>query len=276
MIINEEGTYNLVYTATDECGNETVVNRELVVEVPIYSWSTGTDEQIVDMIQRADRGEINLADYWHVGDERVVHLDAMEATGVGESHAAQDVTLVLMNAGGKTLNTPTEGGRTTCSFIVGMKNCLNEHGYMNSTDTSIGGWDACARRTWCNNIFYNSIPASLRPIFKQVKNKTGSLSSGTGVNSFVDSIDYFAFPAEYEVFGTYNNSSETYESGLQQFEYYQTSANRIKQRNGSANNWWDRSPRKTGATSFCDVNSIGTTDRYNASSLLGISTFGCI
>ena len=36
MIINEEGTYNLVYTATDECGNETVVNRELVVETPVY------------------------------------------------------------------------------------------------------------------------------------------------------------------------------------------------------------------------------------------------
>lgn len=270
MIINEEGTYNLVYTATDECGNETVVNRELVVETPIYSWADATDAQIVDMVQRADRGEINLADYWHVGDERVVHLDAMEATGVGESHVAQDVTLVLMNAGGKTLNTPTESGRTECSFIVGMKNCLNELGYMNTTDTSVGGWDACARRTWCNNIFYNSIPASLRPIFKQVKNKTSSLSSG------VDSIDYFAFPAEYEVFGAYTNSSETYESDLQQFEYYQTSANRIKQRNGSATTWWGRSPRKTGATSFCDVDSLGSPDRYNASALLAISTFGCI
>lgn len=38
MIINDAGTYNLVYTATDECGNETVVNRELIVEdmIPIY------------------------------------------------------------------------------------------------------------------------------------------------------------------------------------------------------------------------------------------------
>lgn len=36
MIINDAGTYNLVYTATDECGNETVVDRELVVESPIY------------------------------------------------------------------------------------------------------------------------------------------------------------------------------------------------------------------------------------------------
>ena len=131
MIINEPGTYSLVYTATDECGNETVVNRELVVEEPlpdIVTWADGTDEQIVAMVQAADKGRINLADYWHVGDERVVHLDAMEATGVDESHDAQDVTLVLMNTGGKTLNTPTEGGRTTCSFIVGQKDSLNEKG----------------------------------------------------------------------------------------------------------------------------------------------------
>ena len=40
MIINEEGTYNLVYTATDECGNETVVNRELIVERPPATYRT--------------------------------------------------------------------------------------------------------------------------------------------------------------------------------------------------------------------------------------------
>ena len=277
MIINEEGTYNLVYTATDECGNETVVNRELVVEVPlpdIVTWAGGTDEQIVAMVQAADKGIINLADYWHVGDERVVHLDAMSATGVGESHAAQDVTLVLMNAGGKTLNAATEGGRTTCSFIVGQKDLLSEEGYINSTNTNAGGWEASARRTWCNDVYRNAIPSTLRPIFKQVKNKTAN--GGDSATAAVESVDYFAMPAEYEVFGAYTYSSSTYESDLTQFEYYQTVANRIKRRNGAVDAWWDRSPKADHYGTFVVVGSAGTPAPNAASNGNGLAPFGCI
>lgn len=36
MIINEPGTYTLKYTATDDCGKTSTVDRELVVTVPIY------------------------------------------------------------------------------------------------------------------------------------------------------------------------------------------------------------------------------------------------
>ena len=44
MIINEEGTYTLRYTATDDCGKTTEVDRELVVKMPpIYGveWDGG-------------------------------------------------------------------------------------------------------------------------------------------------------------------------------------------------------------------------------------------
>ena len=67
----------------------------------IVTWADGTDAEIVAMVNAADDGMINLADYWSVGDERQVTLSAMEATGVGESHVEQTVTFVLMNAGGK-------------------------------------------------------------------------------------------------------------------------------------------------------------------------------
>ncbi len=36
MIINEEGTYTLRYTATDECGKTTTIDRELKVERPVF------------------------------------------------------------------------------------------------------------------------------------------------------------------------------------------------------------------------------------------------
>jgi hypothetical protein len=104
----------------------------------IVTWGGGTDEQIQAMVQAADNGEIDLTDYWSVGDERQVTLSAMEATGVGESHVEQTVTLVLMNVGGKELANATASGRTTCSFIVGQKGCLAETGYMNSSGGNSG------------------------------------------------------------------------------------------------------------------------------------------
>lgn len=272
MIIDNAGTYTLRYTATDDCGKTTAVDRELVVAEPIYSWADGTDEQVISMIERADRGELNLADYWNVGDERVVHLSAMEATGVGESHAEQDVTFVLMNAGGKML----ADGQTECSFIVGVKDSLNESGYINSTNTNAGGWESCARRTWCNSVFYNAIPSTLRPIFKQHLNKTAN--GGSGATGAVESVDYFALAAEYEIFGSYNYSSSVYETGLTQFEWYKTESNRIKQRSGTDSIWWVRSPRKGNSDRFCDVsnNGSGYNNGGTASTTFGLSPFGCI
>lgn len=275
MIIDNAGTYTLRYTATDDCGKTTTVDRELVVAEPIYSWTDGTDEQVLSMIERADRGELNLADYWHVGDERVVHLSAMSAMSpLTDAHDEQDVILVLMNVGGKTLATPTEGGRTECSFIVGQKNSLNNYGRMNSSPTNAGGWDACPRRTWCNTTYYNAIPPTLRPIFKQFKNKTAN--GGSGATAEIESTDYFALSAEYEVLGSYSLSSGTYEAGLTQFEWYETPANRIKRRNGSTDSWSGRSPVSSSNTAFVSVTTGGITQTLNAANVDGIAPFGVI
>lgn len=240
----------------------------------IVTWADGTDEQIVAMINAADKGLINLSDYWSVGDERQVTLSAMEATGVGESHVGQTVTFVLMNAGGKTLAKPTPSGRTECSFIVGMKNGLAEKGYMNSSNTNSGGWDSCARRTWCNEVFRNAIPESLRGIFKQHLNVT---ANGGGTTT-VTSTDYFALPAEKEVFGSVSSANSTAEISLTHFEFYKTSANRTKKTGdgGSAYNWWERSPRFDYSSSFCYVYSNGSANATAASNTYLLSPFGVI
>lgn len=217
----------------------------------IVTWADGTDAEIVAMVNAADDGMINLADYWSVGDERQVTLSAMEATGVGEAHVEQTVTFVLMNSGGKTLVNATRSGRSECSFIVGMKNGLTEKGYMNSSDTNSGGWDECARRTWCNNVFKNAIPSTLQEIFKQHHNITSWSGSSTR-----DSADYFALPSEKEVFGSVSYANATAESSLTQFQYYITSANRIKKAgdSGSPDFCFLRSRSDSGPNMFCIVN----------------------
>ena len=244
------------------------------------SWSTGTDEEIVRAIAAADAGEIDLYNDngWRVGDTRTVSLSAMEATGtydgvtwsVGETHGAQDIELVLMNKGGTTLSNGKE-----CKFVVGMKDCLNEVGYMNSTNTNSGSWDGCARRSWCNGAFRQAIPDSLRPIFKQMQTITAETYNGTTLKT---STDYFALPAEREIFGTgdYSNATEGASTSLTQFTWYATSANRSKKQNGSNSSWNERSPRASNSTNFCRVSSGGEAGQSYASARNGLSPFGCI
>ena len=261
-----------VTVSYSENGVTKTATLTVTVNVKIVTWATGTDAEIAAMVDAADKGIITLSDYWAVGDERSVSLSAMAATGVGESHAAQTVKMVLMNAGGKDLVTATESGRTTCSFIVGLKDCLTAGGYMNSSNTNANGWDGCARRTWCNNVFRNAIPSALRGIFKQHKNKA---SAGSQSSTTIISSDYFALPAEIEVFGstTYAKSGEG-----TQFTYYKTASNRIKKygESGSAAYWWERSPDGSGSARFCLVGSDGSAVVSSASSAHGLAPFGCI
>ena len=236
----------------------------------IVTWAGGTDEEIVAMVEAADKGEINLADYWAVGDTRTVRLSAMSATGVGESHAAQQVDLVLMHAGGYEL---ADG--STCNFVVGQKDSLAERGYMNSMDTNSGSWGGSARRAWCNSTYKNAIPEALLPIFKQFKTITAETYNGTTLKT---SLDYFALPAEREVFGSRSWSNSTEFNALFQFDWYQTEANRIKKLgiSGNAYDWWERSPNYRISSTFCRVNSGGDATDGRASSAHGLAPFGCI
>ena len=250
---------------------ETGMNNQGGGGVEIVTWTDGTDEQIAAMLEAHYAGEINIHDYWAVGDERTVHLSAMSATGVDESHVEQDVTMVLMNEGGKTLS----DGTTECAFIVGQKNMLandghHEGGYMNSANTNAGGWKDCARRTWCNSVYYNAIPSGFKALLKEFTNQSGlGNNSSSGVE---DTKDYCALPAEIEVFGstTYSVSGE---GSL--FKYYETSANRIKKQgdSGEASYWWERSPRSGNSTRFCCVSSESNTNISYASDAFGLAPF---
>ena len=241
----------------------------------IVTWANGTDEEIVAMVEAADQGLINLSDYWAVGDIRTVQLSAMSATGVGESHAAQQVDLVLMHAGGYDLNAAVASGRTKCSFVVGLKDSLAETGYMNSSTTNSGSWNGSARRTWCNNVFRNAIPSTLRAIFKQFKTVTAETYNGSTNQT---SVDYFALPSEREIFGARTYCNQTEYIALFQFDYYKTKSNRVKKlgKTGKSSGWWERSPWYKDSACFCGVLSDGSANYFYPSYAYGLAPFGCI
>lgn len=258
--------------------------------VKIVTWASGTDSEIAAMVSSHMAGALDLTDYWAVGDERTVSLSAMTATGVGESHVAQNVTMVLVDKNNQnyTYTSTPSSGKTHPAFIVQLKNGLDngskgEMGYMNSTDTNSGSWGSTARRTWCNSTFRSSIHSTLRAIFHQVHVKTAAVYNGSTLQT---TQDYFFLPAAKEVFGgtatsagsatAYSNLKEF--NALTQWKYYETSANRIKKygNSGSAYRWWERSPRMNTADGFCFVTPSGTADNYTASNALLIAPVGCI
>ena len=282
----KESTLTAIATAirAKTGGTATMLPSEMAEEIAKINlfngatWASGTDAQICAMVAAADAGLINLTDYWTVGDERTVQLSAMAATGVGESHAAQAVTLVLMDSTctGFTLASATSGGKTKPSFIVGLKNSLAEAGYMNSASINTNGWSGCARRTWCNDVFRAAIPSTLRGIFKQFKWKQGK--GGGSSSGLLETTDYFGLPPEKAIFGSVSYAQSDEAALYAQWKWYQTASNRIKKlgNTGSASRWWECSPSSGYSYYFCRVNSDGSAYYYYAYYTIGLAPFGCI
>lgn len=234
--------------ATLQITNFNVNINKTLSFLTIVTFADGTDEEILAMIQAHYDDKINLSDYWAVGDTRTVHLSAMSATGVGESHAEQDVQFVIADFDHDELVSAING-HTTAAVTLSQKNCLNETGYMNSSNTNSGGWEGCARRSWCNNVFYNAIPSIIKNKIKQVNKKNYKVYNSATITT---TSDYCFLLSETEIFGEKKYSIDSTEGT--QYEYYKTSSNRIKQVNGSNFYWWERSPSGDNATRFCIVN----------------------
>lgn len=283
--VGETNTYNSISRQiTVNYDGATYVNG-----VKIVSWSDGSDTDVAAMVKGANEGKIDLKDYWNLGDERQVNLSAMSASSIGyDAQPAQTVTFVLMQEGYAHLVNPVldKNGNTrkACSYVVGMKHCLQNTGKINSTNTNVGSWNDSERRTWCNTIFRNAIPSTLRPIFSQFWTCTAKTPSGS-INQ--DSNDYFTLPAEKEIFGTGTYSNQTEANKLVHLWYYASGpgANNKKKTVGGNNAvpssgigdpYWLRSPSTGFQNSFCVVTRNGIANDASPNYSYGLSPFGCI
>ena len=194
----------------------------------IPSWSSGTDVEIANALIEHYAGRIDLTEYWSVGDERQVTLSASDARtyGLSSNYPAQTITLVLMNEGGLQL-TESINGHSECVFVVGLKESLYPSNELHTVNSTTIGYKDWASRSYLNGNFRSAFPSALKDIFKQFKNVVIKNATDLSVTETLD--DYFAFPAEKQVFGTnLRDTTGIAEQSLSQFEYYQTSANRVK------------------------------------------------
>ena len=271
------GAINITCSNGTDTVNTTVQINEFNITInktlsflTIVTFSDGTDEEILAMVQAHYDDKIKLSDYWAIGDTRTVTLSAMSATYVGENHSSQDVQLTIIDFDHDDLVTPING-KTKAAISVQLKNCLNTKGYMNSSNTNSGGWEESARRKWCNDIFYNAIPSILRNGIKQVIKKNYKVYNS---NNITTTSDYCFLLSETEIFAEKKYSIDSTEGT--QYEYYKTSSNRIKQVSGSNYYWWERSPHSGGGAGFCIVSDDGSAGFSNASDTYGLAPCLCI
>lgn len=259
----------------------------------LVAWSTGTDTQIKAIVDSYYNGNITLNEVqsvWSVGDSRVTTISAIAASGdgwtVGESHRSQTVEQTIIDFDHDTLTTPI-GTITKALITVQTKDCLRdatvadndgdnntERGYINSSNTTAGGWSGCARRAWCNNAYYNALPSAFKNLVKQAKHSTTEGNQSTTLES---TDDYVFLPSEWEIYGI------TTWAGAQegtQYEYYRTAVNRNKlpraNSTSSTSIYWERSPGVAIAGQFCQVFYNGDANVTGASGTFGIAPALCI
>ena len=268
--LSSYGTVTVTVTYTENGVTKTTTTNVTVTVKTVAFNDSATDQEIIDMLDAHEQGIINITDYWTVNDTRTASISSIAATGVGESHAAQQVHVVLSHRGGQTL----EDG-SACTFQWDFVEALAEAGYMNSSNTNSGGYDGSARAPWNDTPMYNALPAWLKKMTKPFKVTSGV---GGGASSGLQTtVHKLALRAEKEVFGTRSYSFSDEANALTQVDYYKTADNKKKKRgiSGSVNNWWLRSSYSGSSARFCRVASDGSADYGDASNTFGLAPFGC-
>lgn len=193
-----------------------------------------------------------------VGDEKNITLSTNEA-----------LTLAIMDFDHDDLADGT--GKAGITFAT--KDLITETGWMNKTNTNVGGWTGSEMYNWLQNTFMPTLPTDLQPVLKIVNKKTSAGNRSSVINTNAMKLFFFS---EIEIFGTVTYSAP---GEGEQYSYFATAANRIKSLSngsGAVYNWWTRSPSIKFTGEFCRVNTAGGTGSYGAKSSWGVCFGFCV
>ena len=173
------------------------------------------------------------------------------------------------------LTTSTAYGEETATGKAGitfqMHDLFATTYVMNSSNTNRGGWKSSAMRKSTMATMKGYLPAAWQTAIKPVNKVSGT---GGGSSSGTETVSDSCFLlAEIEIFGstTYSVSGEG-----TQYAYYKAGNSKVKNKGGSANHWWERSPRSGDKNYFCCVHSNGGASIDVASNSRGVAFGFCV
>lgn len=168
---------------------------------------------------------------------------------------------------GKNHDTYTAGGKAPLTFQ--LHDCYADTKAMNSSNTNSGGWTSCAMRSTHLPAILALMPTEIQNGIREVNKLTSAGSQSATINTTADKLFLLS---EVEIFGstTYSEAGEG-----TQYDYYKAGNSKVKKRNGSADSWWERSPRGSNSTYFCNVFSDGGANYGGASYARGVAFGFC-
>ena len=174
-----------------------------------------------------------------------------------------------------TLTTPTAYGVATATGKAGitfqMHDLFVTNFAMNDSRTNAGGWKSSKMRTSTMVTMKGYLPSAWQTAIKPVNKASGT---GGGSSSGTETVSDNCFLlAEVEIFGNTTNSVAG--EGVQ-YAYYKAGNSKIKNQNGSAYLWWERSPASGGSDVFCFVYTSGSAGNYYANVTVGVAFGFCV
>lgn len=164
-------------------------------------------------------------------------------------------------------DTYTAGGKAPLTFQ--MHDCYRDAKKMNSSNTNSGGWTSCAMRQTHLPAILALMPTEVQNGIREVSKLTSAGNKSSTINTTADKLFLLS---EVEIFGSTSYSAAG--EGTQ-YDYYKAGNSKVKNRNGSAAFWWERSPRASSSAYFCLVDSSGNASLYGASRAYGVAFGFC-
>lgn len=205
----------------------------------IISWKDGSIEQISKMLDAHYKGNINISDYWKIGDSRLESISRIPSGTVREEQPDQVIELVIIGMNHDNLASPI-GDISKSAITVQPKNCLSARGNITSDyrNPFYALWSS-KRRDWCNEEFYNAL-STLKGLVKPVIKLTNiySYSNEAYLQQKVYK-DYAFLLSQWEIWGEQRVDPR---AGIlpadgTQYEYMKMRSNRVKDMS-----WWTRTP----------------------------------
>ena len=249
----ELGEWTIKYTF-DSSQKTKQWKLEVIGIVYVYPFTIGDNLNDTDWADIDICGRLGMAQqFFKVGDSKTVNIGGTN----------YEVQIIGFNHDDKV-----SGGKAAYSFQ--LVDCLNQTQQMNTSNTNTGGWNGSAMRGRMST-YKSQLPAALRNVIKTVKKKSGT-GGGSSSGTQQTNDDLFLL-SEIEIFGTttYSVAGEG-----TQYEWYKAGNSRIKKVNGSATNWWERSPYSGNTNGFCIVGDSGNANISGANNSYGVSFGFCV
>lgn len=174
-----------------------------------------------------------VPDTWAVGNQKTM--------SIGGTDYAIDII-------GKNHDTYSSGGTTPLTFQ--MHDCYGELKNMNNSYSNVGGWTSCDMRQTYLPAIFAKMPTEVQSGIREVNKLTSAGNQSEVINTTADKLFLLS---EVEVWGGIEYSVRG--EGTQ-YAYYKEGHSKVKNYNGNANYWWERSPA-TSLGTFCYVHSDG-------------------